>query len=129
MQTIRSGDQTIEVISIRSESTVHNGAYVEALKVSFPADVTEEQLEVLTSLPWEIFSEDGILQGVQSGITHIKEYVVTFLKVPESAILQARLDAVSKEAASLRALIAKTDLAEKRTDQQVDPSTLDMAAL
>lgn len=107
MQTIRAGDQAIEVISIRSESAVHNGVFVEALKVSFPADVTDEQLAAMVSSPWEIYSEDGELQGVQSGITHIKEYVVTFLKVPETAILQARLDAVSKEAATLRHLLAK----------------------
>ena len=118
MQTIRAGDQAIEVIGIRSESTVHNYAYVEALKVSFPADVTEEQLEALTSLPWEIYGEDGVLQGVQSGITHIKEYVVTFLKVPEAAVLQARLDAVSKEAAALRHLIAKANISDLQVNQQ-----------
>ena len=129
MQTIRAGDQEIEVNSICSESTVHNGAYVEALKVSFPADVTEEQLDAMTGNSWEIYSEDGVLQGVQSGITHIKEYVVTFLKVPDAAVLQERLDIASREAASLRLLIAKAnigDLQVNRRENVLQPAPSDL---
>ena len=108
MQSIVANGVKVEVIRITSEITRYNGAIVEALKVYFPSDATQEQIDALISAPWEIYDSEGNIQGTQEGVTHVSDYSITFLKVPDAVTLQAKVDALTVETETLRT--AKTAL-------------------
>lgn len=102
---IRAGGQEIEVIGIYGSTSRHNGMPVDSFRVSLPGRITEEQLQAMLQNPWEICDERGILQSVQTGINCIQEYSLTFLKVPEQADLQNRLQHAEEMAVMYKAAL------------------------
>ena len=60
--------------------------------------------------PWEIYDERGTLQSVQEGCNHVQEYSLTFLKVTDQAVLQARLEDVAEQAALYRSALKEAGL-------------------
>jgi len=109
MPTVKAGPFTVEAISIYSKIVTHEGALVESLQLSLKNDITEEELEALTTYPWEIYGDTGELQGAHTGINYIKDYTVTFLKIPDVAKLQAQLEKVATETAVLREQLKATE--------------------
>lgn len=91
MQKIKAGGIEIEVEAIYGETVHLEGGPAEALRVSLPAPVTQEQLAALTAYPWEIYSEEGVLQGIQDGARELHAYETVFYKVPEAVLLRSQL--------------------------------------
>ena len=102
MNRLVAGSTELEVLGVYGHSNTLNGAAVEALKISLPADITEEQIIDLLENPWNIYAEDGTLLGVHSGCNYVKEYTITFLKVPDEALLLMHLKTASDEIAAAK---------------------------
>ena len=123
MQKVMAGSTELEVMGVYGFSDTLNGAAVDALKVSLPGDITEEQIVDLLENPWNLYAEDGTLLGVQSGCNYVKEYAITFLKVPDEALLLMQLQRASDEIAAARqAAAAKAQEAQAAQQAMVQMS-------
>lgn len=120
MQTIKAGAVSIGITGLLWGAGSVNGAPVESLRVSFPDDITGEQLEALLSNPWEILHEDGTLIGMQAGINRVEEYSILFFKVPDEAQQQAQLNEMARQLAAAKqereAMAGQVEAANKERD-------------
>lgn len=122
MQMIKAGPEQIEVMSVSGEPVYFDGAMVDSLTISLPGDITEDQLTALTENAWELYDDNGTLNGVHTGCNQIMSYKVTFLKLTDSAKLQMQLQKAADEITE-----ARKQAAEKA--QQVAALQQDVAML
>ena len=102
MQKIIAGATELDVFGVYGFADSLNGVAADALKISLPGDITEDQIMALLDNPWNLYSEDGTLVGVHSGCNYVKEYTITLLKVPDAAQLLVQLQTASNEIAAAK---------------------------
>ena len=134
MQKLKAGDIEIEVESAWASPIEHDGIIVDSIKLSLPGDITEEEIVALVENPWNMCMADGTHIKTYSGYNVIKEYSITFMKVPEGAkmlveltnaaaeITEARLQAdaaaAEAEAAKQQAATAKQEAEDVKSQMQ-----------
>ena len=122
MQKLVAGTMEMDIVTAIGSYDVLNGSAVDSVRLLLPNDISEEQIKALLENPWSIYAEDGSFLKTHAGYNHVKEYSITFLKVPDEAKMMAELIKAADE------ITESKKLAEEKA-QQVEALQQDVAML
>jgi hypothetical protein len=114
---IDAGTVSINAKTLIGGPVTYNGHIVDSIQIGLDQDITQEQIDVLSSTEWNVYDDAGVFQSKQTGFNTMHQYAITFLKVPdlvkENEELKAALAAKEAELQATLAQVSTTEVKEE----------------